>query len=732
MTLYIDKFVTSYYCEKMEIDISDISDCKNKTQCYQDYKKLYINTWDNPANQPTKDNPKGLNQPVQREEQTLKILFDKLFENTYSKLIKKYKKDDKNPLILFPVMENDSSGDTYFNSLDFKVDNIKENFAFIPIFSENETKEEFTEKIDNAINDIKERISKNYNNEEEVKKRGGKVNEKERSYTNLVIILNNDKDNSFFTSMYKKELKKDKKDILNSKIKELMNRSSIDRQPVKSNSLKQESIKSITLSYFKAEYKKITGKSINDKDYEQRIIEFISKLNESYKRVIDKKYLALVTSDDQASFLRIFYRVNLDKDINYNEIKPGNEFLYRLNNIGIQVFNKKLSDITSKKNEKYTGYVGLLNKIPGYKTRYTFQLHNKITSEFYKNDGQHDIENEIEITEDKDDEEEEDSQEKYVKIQLELKYKNGYIEAETVGKNKQKGIIEFYKDLHIYEKYRWFKFNDLDGSLPSETKITIYEDTLFDKKSLINFLTSKGTYNTNTRLAVEFLKINVDKNLLLEYTSYIYSNLNKSNIYKKSMFGLSEESFKEKCKKEIMNILFQTNELIYFGGGVRAKETKTDIRKNYKIISYNYIPIDNLDNNDGLKIDIKNEKDIKKYYKLVGHFRNKMYSKSNEEEFRYCQKHKIDNCEFFREKIQPNENRAIIIVDVTKDNIDAKNLKKVTECKRLKQTIKREARDIFSSIKIYNPIKVFPYTGGRTRKKYKKLYSRRKRRIQNV
>jgi hypothetical protein len=336
----------------------------------------------------------------------------------------------------------------------------------------------------------------------------------------------------------------------------------------------------------------------------------------------------------------------------------------------------------------------------------------------------------------------EDTEEKYIKIQLELKKKNGHIEAETVGREKQTGIIKFYKDMHIYEKYRWFKFNDLDGSLSNETKINIYEDTLFDKKSLIKYLTYKQKYTDKTRLAVEFLKINSDKNLLLEYTSYIYTNLKNTHIYKKSIFGLSEESFKEKCKKEIMNILFEPNELIYIAGGVRSKETKTDIRKNYKIISYNYIPLDNFDTTKGLKIDVK--KDLSKYRKLKSHFHSKNYSKADEEEYRYCVKHKIDNCEFFKETISRNESRAIVIIDITKDNIDVKDLKKVTDCKRLKHTIKREARDLFSSIKIYNPF-AFPFTGGKSKGKLtKRIRNRnpisisktrsksRKRRIQNI
>ena len=751
MTLFINRLITSYYCEKMEIDLSDIlpkDKCLDKKTCFEKYKGLY-KKWSIDKENPevkdgtqAKDSTQLKDSPEGREEQTVKIIFDKLYENSYTNLIKRYKKEKGRPLILLPVMENDLTGDNYFSKNKVDVENYKDYFAFIPVFSENtETKEDFAEKIDIAILKIKEEISRRYQNDEDQRRSGRDFRPK--SYTNLVIILNNDSENSFFTSMYKKELKKDKKDILNSKIKDLINRSTIEKQSINLGSIKKESIKELLPNYIKSELKKIDDKSYN-KDYEQKVIEFISKLNENYKRVTDKKYLALVTSDEQSAFLRIFYRVNLSKDINYNEIKPGNEYLYFFNPARpIKVFNDKLKTLPTKNpnakvNPNYKGYVGLLNVVPGYKTRYTFQMHNNITKQLYEKEK----DKEIEIDEDKnEDEEEDDSQEKYVKIQLDIRNKNGYIEAETIGKDRQKGEVKFYKDLHIYEKYRWFKFNDLDGSLPPETKINIYEDTLFDAKSLIKYLKYKEKYYDKMRLAVEFLKINTDKNLLLEYTSYIYTNLNKTHVYKKSIFGLSEDSFKEKCKKEIMNILFQTNELIYFGGGVRSKETKINLTNNYKIISYNYIQLDKFDTKDSLKITVS---DLKKYNKLNTHFYSKNFSKTEEEEYKYCQKHKIDNCEFFKETISPNESRAILIIDVTKDNVDAKDLKRVTDCKRLRQTIKREVRDLFSSIKIYNPIRGFPITGGKRTKirkgysnrnktiKIKSRQSRRKRRIQNI
>ena len=358
-------------------------------------------------------------------------------------------------------------------------------------------------------------------------------------------------------------------------------------------------------------------------------------------------------------------------------------------------------------------------------------MHNKITKQLYDKENGKQPDLELEIGEDKDEDDgDEESQEKYIKIQLEIKNTNGYFEAQTIGKEPLRGPLKYYKDLHIYEKYRWFKFNDLDGSLPAETKINIYEDTLFDTKSLIKYLTYKGIYNDKTRLAVEFLKINADKNLLLDYTSYIYTNLNKTNIYKKSIFGVSLESFKEKCKKEIMNILFQPNGLIYIGGGVRAKE-KVDTSSNYKIISYNYIPLDIFDTTkNALKITKAN---IKDYKKVNAHFYSKNYSKTEEEEYKYCYLHKLDNCEFFKESISTNESRAIVIIDITKDVIDAKDLKKRTDCKRLKQTIKREVRDLFSSIKRFKPLRGAPFIGGKTKKyrtrKRVSISKSRKRRI---
>ena len=745
MTIVVDRFITSYYSEKMEIDFTDFikhdgaeknkdkrtipfESCSDKETCYNNYKKAYLST----------DISSNLSAPKTNDERVIKFLFEKLFENTYNNLLKKYLLEGKRPLFLFPTLDSDPAGDFYFNKTplieetigaDKKIINVKDNyrdyFAFIPVFSDyTETKEEFSEKIELAMVQIKQGIIDKQNIEEAQRRESSS---KPKTYTNIVIILNNDKENSFFTSMYNKELKKEKRDVLNTKIKEFTDRSSIGKQSITRASIKQESVKGVTVSYFKTELKKIvkpdTQKGITvDRDFEQRITELITQVNEAYKKVVDKKYVSLLTSDEQASYLRIFYRVNLDKEINYNEIKPGNEYLYKLSNLPVETFNKKLKSLGAREDCK--DYIGFLNVVPGFKTRYTFQMHNINTKAYCGGTDEFKL-----VDKEDEDDDEVVSEEKYVKIQLDIKFRNGTIEVMTVGKTKTKGVLSFYKDLHIYEKYRWFKFNDLDGALSAETKINIYEDTLFDKKSLIDFLKSKGTYNANTRLAFEFLKMNVDRKQLLEYTSYIYTNLFKTHIYKKTIFGVSEDAFKEKCKKELMEILFQPNELIYFGGGVRAKETKTDIRKNYKIVSYNYIPIDKL--SEG-KFEIDTEKNQVKFgtnlvKKITDHFNNKIFSKSNEPEFKYCNLHTLNNCEFLKEKIQKNEVRAIVILDITKDNVDVKNLKKASDCKRLRQTIKREVHELFNPFAVYNPLKMLK--GGskkRTRKRNRRVSNRRR------
>jgi len=326
----------------------------------------------------------------------------------------------------------------------------------------------------------------------------------------------------------------------------------------------------------------------------------------------------------------------------------------------------------------------------------------KVTSE-------EDSDSDNEEDEEKKQKKREERESKYISIQIDIKYKNGYIEAIQAGEDK-KGYVEFYKDLHIYESYKWFKFNDLDGRLTNETKINTYKNMMFDKDSLIKFLTYKKLYNAETKLPYEFLKINTDRALLLEYSGYIYSNL-KKNIYKKTMLGVSKETFNQNCKKAILEIIFPSNQLIYFGGGVRSKDDKKDTTNNYKIVSYQYFPI------NFKKVSINENTELKTF------FDSGLYSKSGDEEFKYCKHHKFNECEIKKEKIKDNEDRAIVILDITRESGDIETFKRVANCKRLKQTIKREIRDIFKPVRMF-----MPFSGG-TKKRKRSRRTRRKRRV---
>ena len=122
MTIVVDRFITSYYSEKMEIDFTDfikhdgaektkdkrtipLESCSDKETCYNNYKKAYLST----------EISSNLSAPKTNDERVIKFLFEKLFENTYNNLLKKYLLEGKRPLFLFPTLDSDPAGDVYFN-----------------------------------------------------------------------------------------------------------------------------------------------------------------------------------------------------------------------------------------------------------------------------------------------------------------------------------------------------------------------------------------------------------------------------------------------------------------------------------------------------------------------------------------------------------------------------------------------------------------------------------------
>jgi len=126
------------------------------------------------------------------------------------------------------------------------------------------------------------------------------------------------------------------------------------------------------------------------------------------------------------------------------------------------------------------------------------------------------------------DEGQKDDPTKYYQTTIEIKRIFGINRFKRVDNNQTftyPGTLVFFRDLHTNERYKWFKHNDINGSLSQDTQIKFYNNILFDKKSLIEYLKSKKTYDEkNPKLGYEFLKINEDVKLLSEYSTFIYND----------------------------------------------------------------------------------------------------------------------------------------------------------------------------------------------------------------
>ena len=284
---------------------------------------------------------------------------------------------------------------------------------------------------------------------------------------------------------------------------------------------------------------------------------------------------------------------------------------------------------------------------------------------------------------------------------IETKNYGSVIKYKKVTKNDYKpiypGMVELFTDLHIYEKYKWFQFNEIDGTLTPDTNIKIYNNILFDKKSLVDFLKEKKMYTDKSRLAVEFLKINQNNTLLLEYVDYILTNKKKTNVYEETLFSGKLETFIEKNKKSIVDILFQTNELIYMNPQ-RTSQTKENIKQNYKIVNYTQYPAFR-------ESDPEN------------HFEKTIY---DGKEKKYCKKgvYELTN-ELVKNHQKDGLEYSIVIIDVTKDNVEvASDLKSKAQCKKLRKTLRKQLQPFLQLI--------MPRFGGK-QKRSRQLRTRRRK-----
>lgn len=622
------------------------------------------------------------------------LLFEKVFDHTISKLFE----DQKNSIILFPIYNDIDGKNRLRKELEnvypmyrdiLNEDNIKKEFErkqgiplksqymFVPAFSDE----------DESAEEYKERLTQYFNRWYEF------MQELKPKPTNLVpkpslkfdkICYTVDHSGNFFTHYYKTKLNNEKSKILNQTLSSFLERLGLNNRSEVKDPILQVTSENVTRKY-KADGKKLSESKIN------ALLDLLKKFIDIYKRTNDKEYLKTATSRDQQSIFRIYYRVNrTDETDDFTTIKTGSTYVYKM-----------------KPNEGDTK-IGYFNEKEGIQTTYTFREYSGLTQKF-KEYGAEFIEKAVKKTKEKkkdSDGKEKNSDEK----DIDHLFKAGQpmmINITSVGSvlyykqlkkgkptNKYDGTIEYFKDLHNYEHYKWLNFRDMNGAFTSDTNIKFYENILFDKESLIGFLTKRNEWTPQTKVNQMFLKINQDNSLLLEYASYVMNEFSDTNVY----ISGNIKNFVEDNKKSIVNILFETNQLLYLTSS-HSSEEKTNISKNYKMVQYKYYEA----------------RDVKE---ATRHFQKTI---EVDEESSYCgRSHTCDLLKVIQTNLKDAIEYAVVIVDVTKDNIDVDStLKSKTNCKKLLKSLRRQIQPYL--------VAFAPRWGGTRKRSNNKRKSRRRR-----
>lgn len=749
-TLFIDRFVSSLYNEKIKInnefDVDEkILDCNrdvplipsdplNKPKSYPNYptepQNSFTDFYNYELNRYINGNMKTVNKDdfnvFKMEENDRikflkkfalrKLIIDKLFGTTYRNQIG----NSKRTIFLFPCYETtDESKDKLLkdiadnykwifdlpdliktqyrffldNQKDFnkteltdnRVQEIQENLSsnefyfahnltdnslknnplfpnngiiFLPVMKENENEDEFEKRISSFLTQVKDLIVLENNLVE-----GQIIREQKLMFNSISYAVIDDKENDMFTDYYEGfKLSSKKKKILKSLLdKTFYQGSSIGKQTIQINTTKKIPFDNLIVEQAEKELISFT-KTINSSliqsssfiNFKEKFIYLINLFKEYSKRSSNLEYSILATSESNTNYLRVFYRVNnMDIPVSVDLIKTGTNYLYKLAGIKIDT----IETILGSHNSKNYIYIGFLykNKNTPNKNVYRFQLHrNKTRNERSINDETKDEPTNI-IEDIEDDTEQQIIEGKSVMLELmknkitgEITFKkSGTRDTKGFGLNYQ-GKVEEYEILHIYEKYRWFRFNHIDGSLSDETNIRFFPDILFDRKTFIEFLKFKKMYDEKkTRIPYEFLKINRDINLLLEYSNFLQENYSSTHIFKSSLIGrftstsVQELQFENSIKSGILDIIFTPINVIYIGKPPKKSIEDKDTSKNYKIVSYQeYKP-------SGFSELLQDN--IKYQY---GDFYQKTLEQvisGEDEEYKYCDLHKINTCEIMKE-----------------------------------------------------------------------------------
>ncbi len=616
-------------------------------------------------------------------EKVYTFLMEELFaEKIFGNTLRRLERAHQNTVVLFPVYREkpnpsrlkENIRDLYAELVgkpttkDFDRDPTTGNlYLFVPALTEDEeSNEEYTERIGVYLNRAFDYIL-----DQKPKRVGNVVEKKEKLETILYTVT---KEGDLFTDYYRKKIPVAKSKILNEKVEKWVQKLGC-RLLTPTDSLKKLT-KEDSLKKYREEFGQLGDPDkVKLKAFDKVVDQFL----EVYKRSNDEEYRRMVSSRENQSVYRIFYRIhNTDIEDVYDEVKPGSTHVYEL-----------YMPQQGKEPESYR--YGHFNERKGETDQYIFKEYTgiseqqrKVREAKHKNLSPAEIESlEQTVTDAIAELEDEKQEEKKKDVIVEVKKKGEGLRFKLVKNdftNQYPGYIRPFKDLHIYERYKWFHFNELSGTLPAESKINYYKNLRFDRASMIDFLKFKKEYTDKTRVAVEFLKINLDSTKLSEYAGYLITNKQSTHVYKDTRFGAKLPAFIEKTKSAIVDLLFQSNELLYLSGQKSAKE-KNDISKNYKIVGHQYYKVDPQPEDREMNSLRKKAADA--------FFERGIYDNAEKD---YCKRKK---CELLAEieENPPNTEFGITIVDVTKENVEVvEDLKQKTKCKRLRKTLRRQLK----------------------------------------
>jgi hypothetical protein len=628
------------------------------------------------------------------------IIFNKMYKHSLINLINE-PTNQKNTLIIVPYSKNkvstylkpDNKTITPFYKKLFDKSKSYTNVIFINVFPQNadDDIDTYTNQINEEINKIKKSITDSAKGKEPISK--------------LIYLVN--PDNTIFTDFFQVQLKKKYADVLNNLIDKFYKTDIIERQRINRYNTKIENLSKINKAYIIKELgqRQITGyvdkikEFINKEDFKNKVALLLTILETLYKIRLDASEKKKLSSADNSTLFNIYMRFeNLDKPIVTTELIPSQNILYILKS------NKFVDRVGyfSVENKERNQYKFIINTFE-YKK---FKDQYKGTWDKYVEDKKSKVKgtNKNAIEEEQDEIKEAERLEQESKINkninpaliqkksflVEIRYTLGRIQYRDIQKKlnepwNSENVITYYKTITTYEKYRFFNHRMIDTSFKDNINIKYYANTLYDKNSLVEFLKSEQKYNEKSRLAYEFININLNNDMLLKYNNFIYDNF-KSNIdtsIKKNI------TFEEQIKKNICDILFENSSLVYIRdtAGVTNAPKEEAGSDNYKIINYKYKKIENKELYDAN--DLQNQ--------IMEHFNNNISEIT-----------KLNCLDCFTDKkvsklpddllFQLKNNKktfALSIVNITKElDMDTTGMLFASECKGKKKKIQQGFYDI--------------------------------------